>query len=141
MVSLCPWVEGDGQMRYSLIRAAIGIYQGAIIIQKRSCLTLPELPREAVKEKVTFRQSGKIHRTLTSWLWQAGLRVSHLTYKPKTPESTSPTSVNHLCSSWPCFIEHLKWFYSPRGGNSPEREAKVAIAESSHFVSALCVWP
>lgn len=56
-------MDGDGQMRYSLISAAIGIYQGAIIIQKRNCLTLPELPREAVKEKVTFRQSGKIHRT------------------------------------------------------------------------------
>lgn len=136
-----PWVEGNRQMQYSLVSAAIGICQGAIVIQKRGCLTLPELAREAFIGKVTFRQSGKIHRTLTSWLWQVGLRVLHLTYKPKTPKSTSPTSVNHLCSPCPCFIVSLKWFHSPRGGKNLERETKVVIATSSHFLSALCVWP
>lgn len=81
--------------------------------------------RSLRKESDTWADSGKTHRCLTSKLWQAGLRVLHLTYnKLNTPKSTSPTSVNHLCSLCSCFIVSLKWFHSPGGGKNPEKETK-----------------
>lgn len=124
-------------MQYSLINAVTGICWGIIVTQKRNDLTLPVLAREAFIANVTFRQG--LEKSMG--VWQANLtsrcKGLHLTYKPKIPKAASPTSVHHLYLPCSCFIVSLKWFHCPRGGKNPERETKIVIARSSHFLSAL----